>query len=279
LPFPSEYYIRYLTYISKTPSEICQILKDKHLGRNITPSEITTRQLSFRAYLTTAVADSKSIDDILIESGIKLFVDHFRNNIFNADVVASFGILSFLPAREYVDKAIIFNESFDKIANYLQKEFNILLSVKSIEVYSWYFWNYEFSRQKWYDYLVKHDTFGYLSLFENSEEEKIFKSKFNFIAYDKTEYDFIARKTYDKLKQNLLGDSSDPDICSKWFKIFESARPKSNLPTLVNDGKGNDNADGFELGMTDMPNMIVKSLEDFINPPKDDDTNKDPNKQ
>ena len=259
---PSEYYIRYLIYVGKSSDEILASLRDKLLIRNVTKNDIDNRVVRFWD-LVGAHSSGKTVDDILKDAGIFELVDHHVNARINPDVYRAYSILAFTPVRRLMEQLLILRVPCADIVARLRDEVGYETTEEAVRLYGHFFCLPELSQLDWFLFLRQNDTFGHFVLFENVQTAAIHRDRILNKQKEQAEFEFIARNAFAKLQSELVTDEANPDLCSKWYKIFESSRAKTN-PGSSGAGAGQDGKPEFEVGFQDMPETKLRTAEEFV---------------
>jgi hypothetical protein len=256
-------------YAGHTPQDILGILKRKLLVKDLDLNEIAFRHSRINNLIVEWFNEGVQKDEIIRRLGISEMLAYFSSQAKDVDMRAAFSVLEYNPVRNTIEMSIIYGENTDITRRFVSEDNGFPISEKAIELYGHYFWNKRFTKNQWFTFLRHHDVFGYAGSLTDSEFGRIFKEKLNRKSFEKTEYDLIARKTFEHLTKALDDEVPDPKKCSEWYRVFESSRAKSNVPAMLGDIKEGA-TDGYSIGFTDLSNVGVKRLEDFSEAPKEE---------
>ena len=269
MQLPCENYFRYLTQISCTIGQLNQKLTEKFLAKVLDTQEISLRQARFFTLVDSLKKQNLTDDQIFAEIGISEMMDHMVLGRKNLEVPKIFALLAFLPVRNDIEKAVIMGYSPEQVTEFVNAKHGTVIGLSTITLYMKFFWK-PMSREHWYAFLSRNDTFGYLSLIGDVQKQQILRAEISGTSTYSHEFDYIARKSLQKLTVELDDAQANPDNCGKWYKIFEASRAKSPV-FLPGASKGDASDDStFELGLHEAPNIPLKSVDEFVVPPVDD---------
>lgn len=260
---PCERFITFNLFIQKSPDDILRTLNTKFLVKNLARDHIVERQQTKLALIAKRSGQNWSKDKIIDHLEIRELLEHHYVRP-DKDMQRAYAILAWLPLRNEVDTCIISGIPIMDIPDIVLEKLSVPISVRAIDMYSKYFWSTELNAQQWYWFLSSHDPLNYAHLVRDpirAAYEQQYRMADEVKKRDFAQLNFVAAKSFKRLEEHLAEGEDDPDTCAKWLKIYTTVKDRAE-DLRAATRRPEDSL--LEVGMTDLPDIQVKSAEDFI---------------